>query len=74
MNSLIKDAETRHDAGIQCSGHQAHKDRGELLAVIRAVVDLCDESVLKGNVMEFADSHKAVRTDAIKALINGESK
>ena len=85
MNNLIKEIQAQHDAdetwyackddewltGYPRPAH--HTGRGDLLAVIKSIGDLCDESVLKGNVMEFADSRKAVRADAIKALLNGDA-
>ena len=85
MNNLIQQIQAQHDADETWYAYRddawpsgyprpaQHKDRGDLLAVIKSIVDLCDESVLKGNVMEFADSRKAVRTDAIKALLNGDA-
>ena len=75
----IQEIQARHDSlKVQHTLHRgdgpaAHKDRGDLLEVIKSIGDLCDESVLKGNVMEFADSRKAVRADAIKALLNGDA-
>ena len=85
MNNLIKEVLAQHDADETWYAYRdddwpsgyprsaQHTGRGDLLAVIKSIVDLCDESVLKGNVMEFADSRKAVRADAIKALLNGDA-
>ena len=87
MRNLIKKIQARHKTQSEVMAHKGgvarfrltyleivtHQDRGDLLAVIKSIGDLCDESVLKGNVMEFADSRKAVRADAIKALLNGDA-